>query len=687
MEIQKIFVFLHFLLTEKKNLNATTIHCNRRNSNKIYHIMEDLNEMQKAQQPVEETATIQPLAEQSAENTPAAQTPDPEAPVSEAIEVAETPKDENFVEPEVDYTGRSREEMIDAMKELLQEDITHIRNRVNALRAAFYANTRELQKAAFDKFVEEGGNKDEYQPADDPVANSFRKLYNEFRDRRQKHIDAIEAKKKANLLQKRTLLDELKQIIENETDIKKAYDEFNSVQDRWKAIGDVPRDEANNLWQNYHFLIEQFFNKVRINKELRLLDMKKNLEQKMALCEKAEELIVEPSVVKAFKGLQDLRAQWKEVGPVPTEHNEDIWTRFCKAADQISTRHREHFEQLHSEQEKNLLAKQALLEKATELSAANPVSAKEWNATSDALDELLKIWKTIGPVPREQSDEIWKNFKSTIDEFYTRKHTFYAERKGKEEENYNKKVDLCLKAEAIAKREDWKKATAELLQLQDEWKNIGFVNQKVSDQIWRRFRAACDEFFAKKAEYFNNIHESEADNLAKKEALVAQIKAFQGGDNKDENLKALKEFQRQWMEVGYVPQSEKDRLKKEYREAIDAQFEKLKISAREAEENAYREHIRNAAGDARRFVTNEREDILDKIEKFRSDIQLWENNLGFLANSKQADLLKSEFEKKMQGARQQIALLQAKLRILNESDTAEKKEAAAPAENNEPAAE
>lgn len=639
--------------------------------------MEDLNEMQNAQQPVEEPATTQPLAEQSAENTPAAEVP----------EAAETTKDDNFVEPEVDYTGRSREEMIEALKELLQEDITHIRNRANAVRTAFYATTKEMQKAAFDKFVEEGGNKDEYQPADDPIADSFRKLYNEFRDRRQKHIDAIEAKKKANLLQKRTLLDELKQINENETDIKKAYDEFNSIQERWKAIGDVPREEANNLWQNYHFLIEQFFNKVKINKELRLLDMKKNLEQKMAICEKAEELIVEPSVVKAFKGLQDLRAQWKEIGPVPTEHNEDIWTRFCKAADQISTRHREHFEQLHSEQEKNLLAKQALLEKAAELSSSNPTTAKEWNATSDALDELLKIWKTIGPVPREQSDEIWKNFKSSIDDFYSRKHTFYAERKGKEEENYNKKVDLCLKAEAIAKREDWKKATAELLQLQEEWKNIGFVNQKVSDQIWRRFRAACDEFFAKKSEYFNTIHESEADNLAKKEALVAQIKAFEGGDNKEENLKALKEFQRQWMEVGFVPQSEKDRLKKEYREAIDAQFEKLKISAREAEENAYRERIRNAAGDAKRFVTNEREDILDKIEKYRNDIHLWENNLGFLANSKQAELLKSEFEKKMQGARQQIALLQAKLRILNENDASEKKEATTSNETNEPTAE
>ena len=238
-------------------------------------------------------------------------------------------------------------------------------------------------------------------------------------------------------------------------------------------------------------------------------------------------------------------------------------------------------------------------------------------------------------------------------------------------ENYNKKIDLCLKAEAIAKREDWKKATAELLQLQEEWKQTGAVSRKVSEKIWHRFRSACDEFFAKKGEYFNNIHGSEKENLEKKEAIIAQLKEHQFGEDKEENINVIKDFQRQWMEIGFVPIAEKDRLQKEFRGIIDGYFEKLKISAREAEETAYRERIHNIAGDAKKFVHGERQELQEKIEKLRNDLNVWENNLGFLASSKQADLLKMEFEKKMQGARQQIALLQAKLRILNETEKEE----------------
>ena len=261
-----------------------------------------------------------------------------------------------------------------------------------------------------------------------------------------------------------------------------------------------------------------------------------------------------------------------------------------------------------------------------------------------------------------------------IDGFYSRKKEYFTQVKDEQSENYNKKIDLCLKAEAVAKREDWKKATEELLQLQAEWKNIGAVSRKFSDKIWQRFRGACDEFFAKKQEYFSHVRENEAENLAKKEAIIAAIKAFEGTEDRDANLNALKDFQRQWMEIGFVPMGEKERLKKEYRAALDAQFEKLKISAREAEETAYRERIRNAGADVKKFVNNEKDELLDKIEKLRNDLKLWENNLGFLNNSKQADLLKNEFEKKMQGARQQIALLEAKLRILRETEKAEKEE-------------
>ena len=650
--------------------------------------MEELNQMQPAPEgvnvPDNENTTnqeLQPTVEQAApaasdNNTVTNTNPAPaEEPAKEpeaeataenhpAEETTETPE----AEPEVDYSTMNREELLAAFTSLLEDDIAHIRNRAAAIRNQFNLLNKEFEKQAFDTFLAEGGNKEDYTPVSDEVAEAFYKAYDTYRARRQKMQEEIDAQKAANLEAKKQILEELRVLIDkDEETLKQTYDEFNAIQDKWKAIGEVPRDQMNDLWQNYHFLIEQFFNKVKINKELRMLDLKRNLEQKIQLCERAEELIVETSVVKAFKALQELRAQWREIGPVPTEQNEETWQRFNNAANQIDERRREYYDQRKEELDQNLLAKQALIEKAEELTQEPPQSTKGWNDTTAALDELLKLWKSIGPVPREQNEEVWNKFKGIIDKHYADKKLHFGQLRDEQTENYNKKLDLCLKAEAIAKREDWKKATEELLQLQAEWKTIGVTSRKVSDKIWHRFRSACDEFFAKKGEYFKDIRSSENENLAKKTAIIEEIKAHQFGDDKDENLNAIKDFQRRWMEIGHVPMKEKDRIQKEYRSLLDGIFEQLKISAREAEENNFRERVRNHQGNSQHFINNEKTDLLNRIEKMRSDLKLWENNLGFLANSKQADLLKEEFEKKMQHTRQQIALLEAKIRILDEA--------------------
>ena len=317
--------------------------------------------------------------------------------------------------------------------------------------------------------------------------------------------------------------------------------------------------------------------------------------------------------------------------------------------------------------DKNLLAKQALVDKARELTENEPQTATKWGEVSNELDELLKLWKSIGPVPREANEEIWGQFKGMIDRFYASKKTHFSALRDEQTENYNRKIDLCLRAEAIAKRDDWKRATEELLQLQAEWKEIGPVSRKLSDKVWQRFRGACDEFFARKGEHFKNLRGSENENLAKKEAIIEQLKAYEFGDDKEENLGVIKDFQRQWMEIGHVPMSEKDRIQKEFRDTINAHFEKLKISAREAAESAYRERVQAGSGD-RRFVSSERQTLMEKIEKLTNSIKLWDNNLGFLSNSRSADLLKQEFEKKIQNTRQQIALLEAKLKILDQSE-------------------
>lgn len=654
-------------------------------------MMEETNNLQNTEivpENVENTPIEEPVLP-NAENKPEESTPEapvnPETPeVPESQEIPETPENsepeptpepEPEPEPEPDYSALSRGELVEVMKALLAEgDVQKIRTRVSAAWSRFGELNREEHNRAFEQFLADGGNKDDYEPKDDALADEMRSLHDEYRRRRQRFQEEIEEQKKRNLAAKQALIEEMRALIDSEEEqVRASLDKFNDIQERWKAIGEVPREQMNDLWQNYHFQIEQFFNKLKINRELRALDQKRNLEEKIKLCEAAEELIMETSVTKAFKGLQDLRVRWKETGPVPAEQNEEIWQRFCKAAEQIDERRKEYYDQRREEQEKNLLAKQALVEKATELTEKRPSSTKEWNDTTAELDELLKIWKTIGPVPKEVNEEIWTKFKGMIDKHYSEKKEYFGAIRDEQEVNYQKKIDLCLKAEAIAKREDWKKATEELLELQKEWKEIGSTSRKVSEKVWQRFRKACDEFFAKKGEFFAERRTSEHENLAAKEAIIAELKAHQFGDNREENLNAIKEFQRRWAEVGFVPMADKERLHKEFRGEIDRIFEQLKVSAREAEETAYRERISHA-GDSRKFVTNERQELQEKIAKLRSDLALWENNLGFLANSKQADLLKVEFEKKMQGARQQIALLQAKLRILDETEKAEKEE-------------
>ena len=627
-----------------------------------------------AAEPEAEASEGTPQSEAQSEAEPEAQ-PEPESEAEAQPEAEPEAQPEPESEPETDYSACTREELVCAMRELLGNEVQKIKNRVAAIRTRFNELDREAQNAAFEQFLAEGGNKEDYQPAADALSEEMHHLHDRYRAMRQKHMEEIEAAKQRNLREKQELIEELRQLVDSEEEqVRTALDKFNAIQERWKTIGEVPREQMNDLWQSYHFQIEQFFNKLKINRELRALDQKRNLEEKIKLCEQAEELIMEPSVVKAFKSLQDLRARWKEVGPVPTEQNEEIWQRFCNAANQIDERRREYYDQRKEELDNNLLAKQALVDKAVELTEKKPESIKEWNDTTTALDDLLKVWKTIGPVPREVNEEIWTKFKGIINRHYSDKKEYFGSIRDEQEVNYQKKIDLCLKAEAIAKREDWKNATAELLQLQQEWKTIGVTSRKVSEKVWQRFRKACDEFFAKKGEFFAERRSSESENLAQKETILAELKAHQFGEDREQNLGVIKEFQRRWAEVGHVPLAEKERLHKEFRGEIDRIFEQLKISAREAEESAYRERLRNVGGDARRFVQNEKQELHDKIEKLRNDLNLWENNLGFFSSSKQADLLKQEFEKKMQGTRQQIALLQAKLRILNETEKAEKSE-------------
>ncbi|MBN1338186.1 MAG: DUF349 domain-containing protein [Bacteroidales bacterium] len=567
------------------------------------------------------------------------------------------------------YSDKSREELLVLLDELLQGgEVDPIKAQVAQIKMAYLRKTRELQKKLKNEFVDAGGAPDAFVAEPDPTDSRFEELFVVYRSMRQKHLEELEEQKKKNLEAKKLILEELKALIDSEETLKKTYDEFRELQDRWKKIGVIPRNEVNNLWQSYHFFVEKFFDKVKINKELRDLDLRKNLEAKMALCEKAEELLIENSIIKSFKELQRLHEEWKEIGPAPEDKKDEIWERFRAATEKINQRRREHYIQLAEEQKGNLTAKTELCERAEEILRTEERTLKLWQEDTQKMSELLKIWRSIGPAPRKYNDGVWTRFKNSLDAFFTVKKEYFNEIKDEQLNNYNRKLDLCIQAEGMKDSADWKKTSRDFITLQQEWKSIGPVPRKHSDKIWKRFRAACDEFFNRKSEYFGNVEKNEQENLKIKEDLISKVREYEFGSDKNENLNVLKDFQRQWMEVGHVPIAEKERLQNEFRETVNTRLDKLKISHTEIQTMSFRNRYDNIKEqpNARRIMSNEKNFLISKKKQLEDDVMLWENNLGFLAKSKQAALLKAEFEKKIEKTREEIGVLAAKIKILDE---------------------
>ncbi|MBN3034354.1 MAG: DUF349 domain-containing protein [Bacteroidales bacterium] len=571
--------------------------------------------------------------------------------------------------PEESYYHLSRSELVDLLeKNLEEEDVTAIKAKVALIKVAFLKITKEEQQEKMEQLVSEDGGEEGAEEKTDEISQKFNDLFAIYKARRQRYLEEQEKVKQLNLESKKIILEELKTLIDSEETLKKTYDEFRALQDRWKQIGIVPRSEVNNLWQSYHFYIEKFFDKVRINKELRDLDLKKNLEAKISLCEEAESLLLETSIMASFKQLQKLHERWKEIGPAPNDKKDEIWERFKAATDKINQRRSEHYAQLSEDQKKNLLAKTALCENAEEIITREFHTLRDWQDASGQMSELLKVWKTIGPAPRKQNDEIWERFKSSLDNFFSAKKEYLNSIKEEQLNNYNLKLNLCMQAEAIKSGTDWKKTTQEMIALQKEWREIGPVPRKQSDKLWKKFRAACDEFFMRKSDYFSNIEKREGENLAAKEDIIRQIREFHFSDNRNETFETLKEFQRQWTEIGHVPHSEKDRLQSEFRTAINEQMARLDISQAELQTLNFRQRVENLRDDpqSRRMINNERTFLINKRRKLEDEIKLLENNIGFFAESARANLLKEEFEKKIQMARNEIELLSAKIKILGE---------------------
>ena len=587
----------------------------------------------------------------------------------ENIEMTTDDDENEEIEIEYDFSSLNKLQLIEILEETVQDtDVVKIKDKVASIKFNFLRICNEERDKEIEQFILDGGDKDNYEHIEDPLEIRFKTAFNIFRENKAKYNEALEEQKVKNLQLKNDILEKMKQLISSEDTLKKTYDEFRALQEEWKEIGQVPATEITNLRNNYYFLIDKFHDKVKIDRELRDLDYKKNLEAKIELCEKTEELLLEKSFTKAFKLLQKYHDEWKEIGPVPQEKKDEIWERFKNTTDKINQIRREHYSKIQDEQQANLDAKIAICEKIEELLSENINSINAWQKKSVEVNELFKVWKSVGPAQKKQNDEIWNRFKVSMDTFFTNKKDFFSKLKGQQIDNYNKKLQLCIEAEALAESKEWKKATDAIKKLQEEWKKIGPVPKRHSDKIWKRFRSACDIFFSNKSEHFSGVKGVEEENLRLKRELLERIKAYEITSNRNENMEAIKGFQREWIAIGFVPMKYKDSIQEDYRKSIDALFDKMRMTQNEISTAEYRNMVANIKDepDSRDKVRKERNILTNKITKLREEIIVLENNIGFFSNSKQSEIMKAEYEKKINRAKNDVKVLEAKLKILNE---------------------
>ena len=579
----------------------------------------------------------------------------------------ETAEEAAAVEPSVEdeFAGKSKSEMLDQFAAMLEErPVQALRRTVDQLKVAFYRIRRAEVETARRAFLEEGGAEENFVAPTDEAEIRLKELFKEYRHRRDAFIANLDAEKEANLKVKLAIIEELKELVDSDETLNHTFTKFRELQQRWKDTGLVPQAHVKDLWETYNLHVEHFYSFIKINKELRDLDLKKNYEQKVALCEQAESLVMEPSIVEAFHKLQKLHDEWRETGPVAHEYKETLWERFKAASARINKQHQEHFEQLKAEQVKNLELKTELCVAAEELSAQPFTTRKEWNKASDRLLEIQKTWKTIGFAPKKDNNRIYERFREACNKFFELKRAYYADVKSEMEQNLQLKQELCAAAEALSMSEEWKKTTDELIALQTRWKQVGAVSRRHSEVVWKRFRAACDKFFERKAAHFSSIDNEHEQNLQQKLALLEEMAA---ADVKAGGYEVIRDFQRRWGEIGFVPIKQKDAIQKRYKAAVDQLFEQLRGSERDRSMGRFKEKLSSMRGGDRRMAS-ERERLYNKVRQLEQEIALLENNIGFFSKSKNAEALIEEVKLKIERAREQMHATIEKVKLIDQQN-------------------
>ena len=622
----------------------------------------------------QKTTTIDVNEEQALDNETTANTMTEEFAEEEAALAAEeagldigeeTEEEAEAASHNDSLTNLGETELVELLaKRLESEPVQTLRPVVEAIKIAFYKQHRAKVEAERKAFIEQGGNEEEFTPSVDNDEVRFKELFAIYRNERDRHIAELEASKEENLKLKLQIIEELKELINSDENTSSTFARFRELQSKWKEIGLVPQQSVKDLWETYNLHVENFYNYIKINRELRDLDLKKNYEAKLSLCEQAEELTLEGQIVEAFRKLQKLHDEWRETGPVAMEYKESLWERFKEASSRINKRHQEHFESIKNEQTKNLALKTELCEKIEALATRAMLSRKDWNKASEELLEIQKIWKTIGYAPKKENNRIYERFRAACDKFFEHKREFYAGVKSEMEHNLAVKLELCAEAEALSTSEDWKHATDELIALQARWKQTGPVSRRHSDTIWKRFRAACDKFFERKAEHFSSVDSVHEENLKLKLALIEEMK---GADIKAGGFEAIKEYQRRWSQIGFVPIKQKDAVQKEYKAIVDAMFATLRSSERDRSMNRFKERVQNMKGGNQ--LRSEREKLYNKLRQMEQDIALLENNIGFFSKSKNAESLIADVREKIERAKSDMAGIIEKIRVIDEPET------------------
>ncbi|MEL7587776.1 MAG: DUF349 domain-containing protein [Prolixibacteraceae bacterium] len=598
----------------------------------------------------------------------------PEVPEAEqqAQEVTALENDDEVISHGgTDYSDYSEVELINALRELItgsKED--DIRDDIERIKINFYQKHRENAEEEKKRFLEQGGDESEFVPGNLFYEEDLKNLLKDFRQQKSEQVKMLDEEKDQNLQVKYDIIEEIKSLVNRKESINRTFQEFRELQQRWRDTGPVPQARLKDLWETYHHHVENFYDYIKINRELRDLDLKKNIELKNDLCVKAEELLQEPSIIQAFNILQKYHEQWREIGPVPRENKDELWERFKAITQLINKKQQEYFEERRNEQKRNLEAKTALCEKAEEIASMQLETHKDWDDMAKELVELQKEWRTVGFTPRKENNRIYERFRSACDRFFDAKREFYTQNKEFQVNNLQMKIDLCLQAEAIKDSTDWKKTTDEFIRIQKKWKEVGPVPRKQSDAIWKRFRSACDYFFDQKSKHFSVVDHEQDENLELKRALIAEVKNYQFTRDEDTDLARMREFQQRWAEIGHVPFKDKDRIQNEFRDAINAHFDHLKIDDQKRNLLKFKSKMSNISGTGRgqNKMRFERDKYAVRLKQMENDLALLNNNIGFFANTKNAESLIDDVNRKIQATQEKIEFLKEKIRIIDEMD-------------------